>query len=157
MEEIVLDLPEEQKFNAEGKPLKYIGQSIARKEIIREPEKIHLRVYISKSYADPKAEELTGHAVIRKAPVPTPLLPKSFASASLVTDVLVKKFLDGLPLYRQEQMWKRMGAPFSRSSMGNWVCQTAETYFQPIYDLLKTFLLKGNVIHADETVLQVLK
>ena len=153
VEEVVVDLPEEQKVNAEGKPLKCIGQSVIRKEIIREPEKVHLRVYIGKSYADPGAEAKTSHADVRQATAPTPLLPKSYASASLVTDVLVKKFQDGLPLYWQEQTWKRLGVPLMRSTMGNWVVQTADTYFQPIWDRMKEHLLQGQVIHADETVL----
>jgi len=157
VEEIVVDLPDEQKVNADGKQLKCIGQSVIRKEIIRRPETVHLRVYIGKSYADPDAEERTGRADIRQASAPAPLLPKSYASASLVTDVLVKKFQDGLPLYRQEQMWKRLGVPLMRNTMGNWVVQTADTYFQPIWDRMKEQLLDGHVIHADETVLQVLK
>ncbi|MBR3503980.1 MAG: transposase, partial [Clostridia bacterium] len=71
---------------------------------------------------------------IRRPRVPVPLLPGSYASASVVTDIIVKKYVDALPLYRQEQMWKRLGVDLKRNTMANWVIQTAETYLKPFSD-----------------------
>lgn len=156
-ETVIADLPEEQRFTADGRPLKCIGTDDVRVELVREPSRVYKRVYRCKVYADPKAEEETGQADIRRPHVPAPLLPHSYASASVVTDIIVKKYADALPLYRQEQMWKRHGVELKRNTMANWVVQTAEAYLKPFSDAFLTELLRQSVIHADETVLQVNK
>ena len=69
----------------------------------------------------------------------------------------MKKYADALPLYRQEQMWKRLGVDLKRNTMANWVIQTAETYLKPFSDAFLTELLRQAAIHADETVVQVNK
>ncbi len=156
-ETVIVDLPQEQKFTADGRPLKCIGTDDVRVELIREPSRVYKRVYRCKVYADPKAEEETGYADIRRPHVPAPLLPHSYASASVVTDIIVKKYADALPLYRQEQMWKRLGVNLKRNTMSNWVIQTAELYLKPFRDAFLAELLQQAVIHADETTLQVNK
>ena len=156
-ETVIVDLPEEQRFTADGRPLKCIGTDDVRVELVREPSRVYKRVYRCKVYADPKAEEETGQADIRRPHVPAPLLPHSYASASVVTDIIVKKYADALPLYRQEQMWKRHGVELKRNTMANWVILTAATYLKPFSDAILSELLRQAVIHADETVLQVNK
>ena len=156
-EEVLLDLPEQEKYTADGRPLKCIGTDDVRIELVREPSRVYKRVYRCRVYADPKAEAETGKADIRRPHVPAPLLPGSYASASVVTDIIVKKYADALPLYRQEQMWKRLGVDLRRNTMANWVIQTAETYLKPFSDAFLRELLKQAVIHADETVVQVNK
>ena len=145
------------KFTVDGRPLKCIGTDDVRVELIREPSRVYKRVYRCKVYADPKAEEETRYADIRRPHVPAPLLPHSYASASVVTDIIVKKYADALPLYRQEQMWKRLGVNLKRNTMSNWVIQTAELYLKPFRDAFLAELLQQAVIHADETTLQVNK
>ena len=152
-----IDLPEEQKITADGRPLKCVGVDLVRSELIREPSKAYIRKIFIKTYADPKAEEETGRADLRRPHVNAPLLPHSYASASVVTDIIVKKFADALPLYRQEQMWKRLGVNLKRNTMANWVVLTAETYLKPFSDAFLAELLRQAVVHADETVLQVNK
>ena len=156
-EPVILDLPEEKKRTVDGRPLKYIGTDLVRSELVREPERIFVRKYYCMTYADPIAEALTGHADIRRPDPPVPLLPHSYASASVVTDIIVKKYADALPLYRQEQMLKRLGVNLNRNTMANWVVLTAETYLKPFSDAFLAELLRQAVIHADETVLQVNK
>ncbi len=152
-----IDLPEEQKVTADGRALKCIGVDLVRSELIREPAKAYIRKLYCKTYIDPKAEEETGLADLRRPHIPAPLLPHSYASASVVTDITVKKFTDGLPLYRQEQMWKRLGVDLKRNTMANWVIQTAGIYLKPFSNAFLTELLQQRVIHADETVVQVNK
>ena len=113
--------------------------------------------YYCRTYSDPVAEALTGEADIRRPVSPAPLLPHSYASASVVTDIIVKKYADALPLYRQEQMWKRQGVDLKRNTMANWVIQTAVLYLRPFSDAFLRELLKQTAIHADETVVQVNK
>jgi transposase len=156
-ETVVLDLPDREKHTKDGRPLKYIGTDLIRTELVREPSRIYVKKYYCKSYADPVAEALTGKADIRRPAAPAPLLPHSYASASVVTDIIVKKYADALPLYRQEQMWKRLKVDLKRNTMANWVVQTAETYLKPFNEAYRQELLRQPVIHADETVLQVNK
>ena len=157
VKEEIVDLPEAEKFNAQGEPLKCIGKVEVRSEIIREPENVYLRKYYILSYADPRAEAETGEADIKQAKAPTPLIPHSYASASAVTDVYIKKYADALPLYRQEQIWKRLGVDLNRGTLANWVITTADMYLKFIWKKMKEILLMLPVIHADETVLQVNK
>ena len=154
-ESVVLDLPEEEKYTPDGRPLKCIGEDLVRTELIREPARAFVRNTYCKAYADPEAEEKTGHADIRRPPVPAPLLQHSYASASVVTDIAVKKYVDGTPLYRQEQEWKRLGVDLKRGTMGNWMIQTSEIYLRLFSDAFRKELLNQAVIHADETVVQV--
>ena len=156
-EEVLVDLPEREKYTADGRPMKCIGTDDVRIELVREPSRVYKRVYRCKVYADPRAEAETGKADIRRPHVPAPLLPGSYASASVVTDIIVKKYVDALPLYRQEQMWKRLGVDLKRNTMANWVIQTAGTYLKPFSDAFQQELLRQAAIHADETVVQVNK
>ena len=157
VKEEIVDLPEEQKFNAQGEPLKCIGKVEIRSELIREPERVFLRKYYALTYADPRAEEETGDADIIQAQPPAPLIPHSYASASVATDVFIKKYMDALPLYRQEQIWKRYGVDLNRGTLANWVITLSEMYLKIIWKKMKEYLLMLPVIHADETVLQVNK
>ena len=157
VKEQIIDLPEDQKKNAQGEPLKPIGKVEVRSELVREPEKVYLVKYYAMTYADPRAEEETGKADIKTAHVPAPLIPHSYASASTVTDVIIKKYVDALPTYRQEKIWKRQGVDLKRGTLANWVITTADLYLKDIWDKLKEHLLKLSVIHADETPLQVNK
>ena len=157
VEEKIVDLPENEKFNAQGEPLKCIGKVEVRSEIIREPENVYLRKYYVLSYANPRTEAETGEADIKQAKAPAPLLPHSYASASAVADVYIKKYTDALPLYRQEQIWKRLGVNLNRGTLANWVITTADMYLKIIWKKMKEYLLMLPVIHADETVLQVNK
>ena len=88
---------------------------------------------------------------------PQPLMKHSLASPSTVADIMVRKYVDGLPLYRQEKIWKREGIELSRATMANWVIQCAQQWLKPLYRRMKSTLLDSSVIYADETVVQVLK
>ena len=75
----------------------------------------------------------------------------------MVTDIIAKKYADALLLYRQKQMWKRQKVELKCNTMANRVVQTAETYLKPFNEAFQQKLLRQQVIHADETVLQVNK
>ncbi|MDE6132491.1 MAG: transposase, partial [Oscillospiraceae bacterium] len=84
------------------------------------------------------------------------LIEKSLVSPSLMAWIMNQKFCLALPLYRQEQELKRMGANLSRQTMSNWTIAGAKL-LKPLYDALHQNLLARNILHADETVLEVLK
>lgn len=80
----------------------------------------------------------------------------SFATAEAIAHIMVQKFVMGSPLYRQEQELKRQGIPLSRQTMSNWILRAAADYLTPVYNALHVELLRREVLHADETTLQVL-
>ena len=155
--EEIIDLSEEKKTGINGKPLEYIGKEFVRSELVRIPAKYFIKKLYRKTYIDRQLDLATGETVIVKPQVPTPLFDKSYASASIVSDILAHKYVDAMPLYRLEQMYKREGVNLTRATMANWVISAAEKYFQPLYICMRDELLRAAVIHADETPLQVLK
>jgi transposase len=94
---------------------------------------------------------------IIKAPMPEPVIKGSLASPSSVAHVMTQKYVMHVPLYRQEQDWKRQGVYLSRQTLANWVIRCADDWLTSLYERMKALLLDSWVLHADETVLQVLK
>jgi hypothetical protein len=93
-----------------------------------------------------------------KANVPSPVIAGSgIASPSLLSFIMCNKYVLALPLYRQEQELQRIGIHISRQTMANWIIYTAARWLTPIYDLLYAELLRNNILHADESTLQVIK
>jgi transposase len=84
------------------------------------------------------------------AAAPKHVVPGGHASAGLVAWVCVAKYLDHLPLYRQEQMLGRWGAAIPRASLCEWIRIAAE-WLQPIYRRMHAHLLGGDYLQADET------
>ena len=116
-----------------------------------------LLAYYTVTYACDHCEKDTGFAHIASVKPPVPLMKHSLASPSSVADIMAKKYADGLPLARQEKIWAREGVELSRATMANWVVQCSQTWLTPLYKHMKQRLLEQGVIHADESVVQVLK
>ena len=156
--EVIIDLPEEMLFCGKcGGTLKAIGKKYMRTELNYIPAQLEFVEYYIRTYACESCEPKTGFASIYSAKPAPALLKHSLASASAVADVMVKKYVDGIPLARQEKVWAREGLELSRATMANWVIQVSQNWLKPVYLQLKKHLLEGHVIHADETMIQVLK
>jgi len=156
--DIVLSLPEEGRICACcKKPMKAIGKKFLGHEIEIIPRQVSMLAYYAETYACRECEKQTGYANIITLSSPPPLMKHSLASPSAVADVMTQKFVDGIPLYRQEKIWAREGVELSRSTLANWVIRCAEDWLKPMYKELRLHLLQQSVIHADETAVQVLK
>lgn len=90
------------------------------------------------------------------AAMPKPAFPKSLASASIVAYIMMRKYVEGLPLYRQEQQFRRAGTLLSRQTLANWVIAGA-SWLEHIYKALHAQLRAQDIAHADETEVQVLR
>lgn len=90
-----------------------------------------------------------------QAPVPAQVIDKGIPTAGLLAHVMVAKFADHLPLYRQEKIFGRAGLAIARSTLAQWVGQTG-VQLQPLVDALRKQVLAQGVIHADETPVQML-
>ena len=157
-EEVLLELPEEQLSCGKcGGKMKPIGKKFLRHEMQIIPKQVKLLAYYAVTYACDKCEKDTGFAHIASVKPPVPLMKHSLASPSTVAYIMTQKYVDGLPLARQEKIWDREGISLSRATMANWVIQCSQTWLKPLYKHMKQELLTHCVIHADETVVQVLK
>jgi hypothetical protein len=89
---------------------------------------------------------------------PAPVIKNSgICSPSLLAQILYNKYALALPLYRQEADLKHRGIHVSRQNMANWAVYSSEHYFSLIVKLMREELLKNDILHGDETVLQVLR
>ena len=156
--EILLELPEDQCICGKcGGRFKPIGKKFVRHELQVIPRQVKLLAYYTVTYACDHCEKDTGFAHLANVKPPVPLMKHSLASPSSVADIMAKKYADGLPLARQEKIWAREGVELSRATMANWVIQCSQTWLKPLYKHMKQRLLEQGVIHADESVVQVLK
>lgn len=139
-----------------GSQMEEIGKEVHR-TLKMEPPKFWIREDVYYTYKCMKCERETGEANILKTLKEPALLPGSFASAEAVAHIMTQKFVMHSPLYRLEQEFNRQGLKLSRQTMSNWLMNISEMWLQPIYNVLHEKLRKEQVLHADETTLQVLK
>jgi len=97
-----------------------------------------------------------GYQPIVRAVAPAPLISGSLASPSAVAHIVSQKYVNGTPLYRIEKGLSYDGVVLSRKTMSNWLIHCTQNYLISIYSLLITFLLKLDIIMADETSVQVI-
>jgi transposase len=132
-----------------GCQLKRIGQDVSEK-LDYTPGVFTVEQHIRGKWACAQCETLI------QAPVPAQIIDKGIPTAGLLAQVLVAKYNDHLPLYRQEQIFGRAGVALPRSTLAQWV-GICGVQLQPLVDALKGEILSHSVLHADETPVQMLK
>lgn len=124
-----------------------IGEQIT--EVLEyNPAKIFVRKIVRPKYV------LKDQQSIVIAELPTLVLPKSNVGAGLLAHILVSKYVDHLPFYRQRQIFKRQELKLSDSTLSGWFNQ-ATRLLEPLYDCLQNNLLKSNYLQADESPIGV--
>jgi transposase len=131
-----------------GCQLKRIGEDISEK-LDYTPGTLTVQRHVRGKWVCDQCETLT------QAPVPAQVIDKGIPTGGLLSHVLVAKYGDHLPLYRQESIFARAGLPIARSTLADWVgrCGVA---LQPLVDALRETLVAHPVLHADETPVQML-
>lgn len=132
-----------------GCALKRIGEDVAEK-LDYTPGVFTVERHIRGKWVCAKCETLV------QAPVPAHLIDKGLPTTGLLAQVLVAKYADHLPLYRQEAIFARAGMGLSRSTLAQWV-GACGVQLQPLVDALQAELLSRPVLHADETPVAMLK
>ena len=157
IEEILCELPVgEQTCPSCDNKMHVMGRE-HRDEWVIIPAKVKIRRYVSQTYTCRTCENSSDSVPIIKTKWPLPTIKGSFASPESIAYAAYQKFVMGVPLYRQEQDWKRQGLLLSRQTMSNWLIESTKLWLQPIFDELKRKLLLSKVLHADETTFQVLR
>lgn len=156
--EILCELDKEQRVCGTcGGKIRILGKETVREELEFIPAQTRLLRYVRENYVCESCEKETREATIMKAPVPAPVIKKSLASPSSVAYAMYQKYVNAMPLYRQEKDWANQGIVLSRATLANWIIRAATDWLEPLWERMKSHLLKEVVIHADETPIQVLK
>jgi transposase len=132
-----------------GCELKRIGEDVAEK-LDYTPGVFSVERHVRGKWVCEKCETLV------QAPVPAHVIDKGMPTCGLLAQVLVAKFQDHLPLYRQEQVFERAGLALSRSTLAQWVGECGVA-LQPLVEALGAELRTHGVLHADETPVAMLK
>lgn len=153
--DVIHDIPEEEKVCACGSNLSRFDQDVCEK-LDYVPAKVRVLRHIRYKYVCKNCEGVeSNNPTVKIAPPPQQLIPKSNATEGLLAHIIVSKFADGLPLYRQEKIFDRLGIELPRATMANWGIAAAEVC-RPLIDLLHDQIRGGPLINIDETTLQVL-
>ncbi|WP_425057087.1 IS66 family transposase [Rhodoferax ferrireducens] len=146
-----VDIPHEPDTTtcACGCQMKRIGEDVAEK-LDYQPGVFSVERHVRGKWACAKCQTLI------QAPVDVHIIDKGIPTTGLLAQVLVAKFADHLPLYRQEAFFGRAGLAIARSTLGAWV-GSCGVQLQPLVDALKADILQHSVVHADETPVQMLK
>ncbi|MFZ9617879.1 MAG: IS66 family transposase [Holophagaceae bacterium] len=148
-EVVILDLPEADKITEDGVRLQLIGKEVSEK-LFYQPAQMKVIEYHRLRYGLDGGD--TGKIA---APIPS-IIPKGIATPSLLAQIVTSKYVDGLPLYRQEKIFERLDIDLPRCTMGRWIVQVAQAC-QPIWNLLEERLMSSPYVSCDETWTQVLK
>ena len=128
-----------------------------RQELKIVPAEVKVVRHVRHVYACRRCEREGTQTPVITAAMPNPAAPGSLASPSILAHIMTEKYVDAMPLHRQEQQFARLGVPLSRQTLANWTISAADRWLQPLYDRMHTHLLVQPVLHADETPLQVLR
>ena len=132
-----------------GCAMKRIGEDVAEK-LDYEPGRFTVERHVRGKWVCGHCERLV------QAPVAPHIIDKGLPTSGLLAQVLVAKYVDHLPLYRQESIYERAGLSIARSTLAAWVGECG-AQLQPLVDALKAEMLRHEVLHADETPVAMLK
>lgn len=158
-EKVYLDIDEDKRICPEcGSDLKRIGEEFVRREIEIIKPGVKIIEYYSVNYGCPKCKVKSDVPKIVKGRDGHPHMLHGMASASTVAWVMYQKYANSLPLYRQEQDFKRLyGLDIGRGTLAKWIISNAVDFFAPLCKYFRKKLITGKYVMADETPLQVLK
>lgn len=128
--------------------MKCIGEEVTE-ELVYEPGYFWVRRYVRRKYVDQKTDK------ILIGELPARPVDKSVVSAELAAQIVVNKYCDHLPLYRQGKIFERGGVKIADSTLGEWL-HTSVELLNPLYEALKKQVLESGYIQADETTIKVL-
>ena len=148
-EQIIHDLSDAEKTCSCGCQMHKIGEDKSE-QLEWIPAQVKVIEHVRIKYACRDCEEL-----VKSAPMPKLPIPKSIATPGLLAEILISKYEDHLPLYRQEKILQRMGVDIARATLSNWMIKCGEL-LEPLLPLLKNHIVSSSYIQADETTLQVL-
>ena len=152
VEEIVHDLTDEEKICSHdpSHTLVEIGRE-SSEQLKFIPATIAIVRHIRPKYACGTCKE-----GVKIAPMPKLPIPKSIATPSLLAHIATSKYVDGLPLYRQEKIFQRLGLDVSRARLASWMVKMGDLV-EPLMERVRNEIRRNSFVQCDETPFQVLK
>ena len=158
--DVIHELPEDARQGPDGQPMVVIGEEVSEQLDIVPATTSHAagnvrvlrHVRLKYGWGDEN-----GASGVTIAPLPPQPLAKTLASPGLLAHIVVSKYQDALPLYRQEQILTRIGVDLPRATLARWMVGVGTDLIQPVINLLRDQLLASGLISMDETPTQVLK
>ena len=138
-----------------GGPLHEMSTEV-RQELKIIPPQVKVVKHVRHVYSCRRCEKQEISTPVVTAPMPAPVMKGSIASPSAMAYVMYQKYVQGLPLYRQEQQFAMMGIGLSRQTLANWMIYAGTALLIYLYDRMHEHLRSRDILHADETTLQVL-
>jgi len=158
VKEVIIDIAEDKRFcDICVGDLHKIGKEFVKRELEIIPAQACVTETYRITYSCGGCIDETGEANIIKAEVPVSVVKRGLASPSSAAHVMYQKYVNAMPLYRQEKDWLTFGVKISRATLANWIIYTSNHWLIPLWKAFKALLLESPVILADETVTQVLK
>ena len=157
VETITYALPEEEQVCTCCGGVLHEMSTETRNEIAVIPAEVKVTRHVRQVYSCRRCEREEIRTPIVTAPMPKPIYPGSLASPSIMAYVMSQKYVDSQPLYRQEQQFARLGLTISRQTLANWMMYGADQWLSLLTDRMREHLLNQDILHADETTLQVLR
>lgn len=155
VEEVIYNIPEEEKICEKcGAAMTFMKYEV-RTELKFTPAKLSVVKHKKAVYVCRNCEQKGTESNFKTAEAVPALIEKSLVSPSLLSHIMIQKFCNAMPLYRQEQDFNRLGVYLSRQTMANWMIKGANL-LKPLYEKLQQQLVSNRYIHADETTLEVL-
>jgi transposase len=150
--EILHDLEDHEKVcpNDPNHVLVRLGERVSER-LVYQPAVLEVERHIRPEYSCPACKD----GIACKPPAPSPI-PKSMATPSLLAQIVTSKFVDGMPLARQEKMFARIGIDLPRSTMAAWMMRCSDLV-GPLLDWILEEIRRSDHVLADETTFQVLK
>ena len=148
--ELWKQIGEEVTEELDWKPAQFIKRLYIRPKYVKRltPQAQPAAAVVEEAVAAVYGPEESG---VRIAPLPSRLIEKGLPGAGLLAQVVISKYEDHLPLYRQEKIYReRHGVKVARQSLAEWVEQVA-FWLKPIYEVMKKSLLGGGYLQVDET------
>lgn len=140
-----------------GEELHEMGKEVVREELKIIPAQAVIVQHVRYTYSCRNCEKTGTEVPVIKAPVKNAVIKGGFASPETIAYIMTQKYLMDIPLYRQENDFKRRDILLSRQTMANWIMKSSEDWLKPVYDVLHKKLVSCTTAHADETTVQVLK
>jgi transposase len=141
--EIIILAPD---YNTEG--MVKIGEEVSE-HLEFAPGKVYVKRVIRPKYAKPD-----GEGVII-APMPSMPIERGVAGPGLLANILIEKYVDHLPLYRQIERYKREGVVIPSSTLSDWIARCGQL-LEPLYETLKRKVIDSGYLQADETPIKVI-
>lgn len=147
--EIILDIPEQDKICPEtGQELKQMGWEVSEKLEYR-PGKLIVNVYKRPKYVSPDRAADLG---VITAPMPDSPIEKCKADIGLLSHIIVSKFADHLPFYRQDGIFQREKVDIPRATQTSWCLQIYDS-ISPLEEVLKRVVLESGILFTDDSII----